>query len=456
MGAARAIVKYLLAAILLLLLALMAWLWLAPPELIRVGSNYAAKIVCSNVFLANREAAHVLADDVQAPGHPLLRLMRASVDEEAGEVRTGLFGFMGGGHAVYREGLGCTAVPTGATLASVTAPIRAASVDEEEAELPDPEISAILTDDGLVGPGMRATIVFHDGGILAERYGEGFAADTPLIGWSMSKTIVSALIGILVGDGRLSVDRSNLFPQWSDDDRSAITVSQLLGMESGLTFNENYGNVSDVTRMLYLEPDMAAFVATLPLEAQPGEQFRYSSGTSVLLSRIWQDAFTTDSEALQWAYDSLFDPLGMANAVLEVDADGTSAGSSYIYATGRDWVRFAELLLNDGEWQGRRILPHGWVDWIRAPTQASRGEYGRHVWLHGPRRGQERSADPDAGFDLPADAYWLIGHDGQTITVVPSLRLIVLRMGLTPANRNYRPQLLVEAVVQAIGSRVAD
>jgi CubicO group peptidase (beta-lactamase class C family) len=456
MRAARAIVKYLLAATLMLMLALVAWLWLAPPELIRVGSNYAAKIVCSNVFLARRDAAEVLADDVQAPGHPLLRLMRASVDEEAGEVRTGLFGFMGGGHAVYREGLGCTVVPDGAGLQPLTAPVRAGFVDEEDATLPDPELSALLDDNALVGPGMRATIVFHDGRILAERYGEGFAADTPLIGWSMSKTVVGALIGALVGEGKLSLDESGLFPQWRNDARSSITTAHLLGMESGLSFNENYGNVSDVTRMLYLEPDMAAFVASLAAEARPGERFRYSSGTSVLLSRIWQEAFDTDSEALQWAYRSLFDPLGMANTVLEVDASGTSTGSSYIYATGCDWVRFAELLLDDGVWQGRRILPEGWVDWMRAPTQASGGEYGRHVWLHGPRRGPDWSSDPDAGFDLPADAFWLIGHDGQTVTILPSLRLIVLRMGLTPSNMNYRPQLLVQAVVQAIGSRIAD
>jgi CubicO group peptidase (beta-lactamase class C family) len=253
-----------------------------------------------------------------------------------------------------------------------------------------------------------------------------------------------------VGEGRLSVDDGNLLPEWEGDGRADITTAHLLGMESGLAFNESYGSVSDVTRMLFLEPDMAAFAANLPLLSVPGERFSYSSGTSVLLARVWQNAFEDEEDALAWPRRALFAPLGMDTAVLETDARGTFVGSSYMYASARDWALFGQLLLQDGMWKGRRILPAGWVDWMRAPTQASGGEYGRGIWLHGPRVNDIFARDPDAGFDLPDDAYWLIGHDGQTMTIIPSRRLIVLRMGLTPTILAYKPQGLVAAVVRAL------
>jgi len=450
---AIAIVKWLVTITVAALLAVIVWLWLAPPALIRVGSNYAAKIVCSNVFLAGRDEGSVLADDVQAPGHPLLKLMRVHVNRENGIVEAGLLGFMGGGQAIYREGIGCTTVPAGSTVQPLRAPERSVVSKVEFAASNDPAIQTLLENEVLGGRGIRAALVIHDGQIIAEHYGRGFNRDTPLLGWSMSKTVVATLVGALVEEGRLSVGQANLFPEWASDGRARITVADLLGMESGLAFNENYGNVSDVTRMLYLEPDMAAFAASLPAEAEPGQRFSYSTGSTMLLSRIWQNAFPDNSEALAWAYRTLFDPVGMKSAVLEVDASGTSTGSSYIYATAGDWAHFATLLLNNGIAEGRRILPEDWVEWMRTPTKVSRGEYGRHVWLHGPRRGGDGNGDPDAGFNLPPDAYWMIGHDGQTITIIPSRRLIVLRMGLTPSSVGYKPQALVAEVVRELDRR---
>src|SRR5690606_35612625 len=135
---------------------------------------------------------------------------------------------------------------------------------------------------------------------VGERYGEGFDATTPLLGWSMTKTVTSAIIGTLVGEGRLSLDQDGIFEMWGADERGAITVADLMAMSSGLTFNEDYGDVTDVTRMLYLEPDMAVFAADKPLEAPPGEVFTDSSGTTVMLSRIWQDAFDDRAAALAW------------------------------------------------------------------------------------------------------------------------------------------------------------
>lgn len=439
--------------------AVAIWLYYAPPALIRVGSNYAAKIVCSNVFLAGRGPGVVLAEDVQAPGHPLLKLMRVRLDGEDAAVRTGLFGVFGDGLAVYRGDTGCAAVPDGDLAAAQGLVMPAPVADGEKADLwsegdrvdasSHPQVAEILDNGGLIGPRMRAVIVVRDGRIIGERFSADLEhPDQPLLGWSMTKTVTAAIIGTLVKAGQLSVDEKGLFPEWEGDARADISIADLLGMQSGLEFNESYGGVSDVTRMLYLEPDMASFVAAKPLAEPVGEVFNYASGTSVLLSRIWQDRFDDAQEALEWPRKALFGPLGMDTAILETDARGTFVGSSNMYASAYDWARFAQLLLQDGVWRGERILPEGWVDWMRMPTKASGGDYGRHVWLHGPRVTTPRDQHQDAGYNLPDDAYWVIGHDGQTITIIPSKRMAVVRLGLTPNSLGYKPQALVEALAK--------
>jgi CubicO group peptidase (beta-lactamase class C family) len=313
-----------------------------------------------------------------------------------------------------------------------------------------PAVAALLANESLAGPGMRALVVVHRGRIVAERYGAGFDASTPLLGWSMTKTVTAALVGTLVRDGRIDIARSALFPAWAGDGRRAIDAAQLLSMSSGLEFNESYGSVSDVTRMLYLEPDMAGFARQQPLAQPVGSVFNYSSGSSVLLARLWQDA-VPGAAALAWPRQALFDPLGMRSAVLEADARGTFVGSSYMYATGRDWARFAQLLLQDGQWNGQALLPAGWVARMRAPSPAAPTEYTQgQMWLHGPRAGTPEGQNPDAGFQLPADTVWMNGHDGQAIAIVPSRQLAVVRLGLTPSKLRHRPQRLVQALLQAL------
>jgi CubicO group peptidase (beta-lactamase class C family) len=443
----------------LLVLAGGVWLRLAPPELIRVGAGYSAKIVCSSVFISGRDAHQVLQQDVQAPGHPLLRLMRVSVDREAKVVRAGLFGFAGGGLAVWREGTGCASVPDGdlARAAAHVAPSAPAMAPRAErwpegdgVDPAAPALAALLADEGLAGPGMRALVVLHRGRIVAERYGDGFTPATPLLGWSMTKTVTAALVGTLVRDGRLDIARDGLFAAWAGDERRRIASEQLLSMSSGLSFNESYGSVSDVTRMLYLEPDMAAFARQQPLAQAVGRAFNYASGSSVLLARLWQDA-VPGGAALAWPRQALFGPLGMHSAVMEADARGTYVGSSYMYATARDWARFALLLLQDGQWQGQTLLPADWVARMRTPSTASPHEYSQaQMWLHGPRAGTPPGQDPDAGFSLPADTVWMNGHDGQAIAIVPSRELVVLRLGLTPSKLQHRPQRLVQALLRTL------
>ncbi|MER8849480.1 MULTISPECIES: serine hydrolase domain-containing protein [Mesorhizobium] len=452
------VVKWLLGLIVLAIAALFAWLYIAPPELIRVGSGYSAKIVCSNVFIAGRDANKVLALDVQAPGHPLLRLMRVSVDKNRGTVSAGLLGFLGKSEAVARDGLGCASVPDGdvgkARRTAIHAPPSPTSQDAlwPEGERVDasqnPEVSKIVGDAAMTGTGVRAVVVVKNGRVVAERYGDGFSEKTPLLGWSMTKTVNAAIVGTLVKDGKMAVDNKGLFTPWKADGRAAISLADMMAMSSGLEFNEDYGDVADVTRMLYLEPDMAGFAATKPLTGEVGKTFSYSSGTAVMLSRLWQDAIGDRAKALMWPRMALFDPLGMHSAVLETDEQGTFVGSSYLYATAHDWARFGQFLLQGGIWNGNQILPVGFVDWMREPASSSK-VYGKgQLWIEAP--GDEENPGAGVAAGLPKDTYWMEGHDGQTVAVIPSEQLVVVRLGLTPAKFGYRPQTMVGALVKAL------
>jgi CubicO group peptidase (beta-lactamase class C family) len=437
-----------------LLLGGVAWLAVSPPALLRVGTGYASKIVCSNVFLADRDPDEVMEHDVQAPGNPLLRLMRLQLDRQAGTVTTYFLGAFAPSTALFRPGLGCTSVIDGqieaarAISLSPSAPVPASDAPWPDGMGPAQTVSAlqpVLANPDLVGPGMRAVLVIRDGKLMGETYGNGFRTTTPLLGWSMTKTVTAALVGQRVAAGALRLDQDHLLPEWQGDGRAAITLRNVLAMESGLRFNEDYSDLTDVTRMLFLERDQARFVASRPLAAPPGTKFSYSTGASVLATRLWMNSFVSKDDALRFPQTALFGPLGMTSATLETDESGTFSGGSYLYATPRDWARFAQLLLQNGVWKGKRLLPEEYVAMMAQPSKASGGLYTQgFMWRVGPGI----ASNTDLG--LPADTVWFQGHDGQTIAIVPSQKLIVLRMGLTPLRLGYKPQVLLKAVLSAL------
>lgn len=433
--------------VIVLVLMLVSLLWAKPPDVIRIAANYAAKTVCSNTFFAGRDPMEVLAADVQAPGHPLLKLMRVKVDRQLGVVQAGLFGFIGGGLAVARPGAGCAVVPDGRLDAAqaVVGSVPAAQEGPPDEVSIVPELQRVIEEDTLAGPGMRAIVVMQEGRLVAERYAGGFDKSTPQLGWSMTKSVTAGIIGALVKDGRLRLDQS---AGWAaGDGRERITIADLLSMSSGLQFNEGYGAVSDVTRMLYLESDMAAFARAKPLVHPVGQVWSYSSGTAVILSRLVQDTIGADATA--FIHSRLFDPLGMKSAVMETDEKGTLVGSSYMYATPRDWARYGQLLAQDGVWQGMEILPRGYVAMMASPVAASGGEYGRGLVWRWATHGEKPGENPDAAFGLPGDSFWMAGHDGQYVAIIPSRHWVIVRMGLTPARDRYQPQPLVRALLDA-------
>ncbi len=272
-------------------------------------------------------------------------------------------------------------------------------------------------------------LIVHRGRVVMERYASGVAATDTQPSWSMAKSMLHAAIGILVRDGRIDVKQCAAVPQWQQpgDARAAITIDSLLHMTSGLRFCEDYvsDELSDVIKML-LRPgtdDMGAFAAAFPLDHAPDSTFNYSSGTTNILSAIVRDLLGGQEAYLSFLQRELFSPIGMTSAVPRFDVSGSWIGSSYCFATPRDFARFGLLYLRDGVWDGRRILPEGWVDYGRTPGPVRPINelygYGAHWWLLGDELG----------------TFFAQGYLGQYLFLVPTLDLIVVRHGETPAER---------------------
>lgn len=422
------------------------------------GAGYHAKILCSGVFVAQRPEEQVIAVDLGR-----LWYVQGQVDRAAQTATSSLYG-LGSATAVYRQGLGCTlARGTTAEALRAEAPSVPAARDTaglpwptgdlgaEPSPLPETDVQALsaAVAAGFANPewNTRAVVVVQSGSIVAERYAEGFDATTPLTGWSMTKSVTSTLIGIAAGEGHLDISQPAGLPEWSDDARAQLTVDQLLRMSSGLDFSEVYGAFGDATHMLFVAPSTVAYAARSPLAHEPDAVWSYSSGTSNLLQRILRRAVGEESYHA-YPRTALFDRIGMRSAVIEPDAGGDFVGSSFMYATARDWARFGLLHVQDGTWEGERLLPEGWVTYATAPTEAApRGEYGAQWWLN--------AGSPDDSQDrrwpeLPLDAYDASGFEGQNVLVVPSRDVVIVRLGLSPDREVWNFGAFAAGVLRAL------
>lgn len=407
-----------------------------------------AKRLCSSIFVSGRDQAEVLGSELNDSN---TAQMMIDVDRDAGVVETRILGQVT--NVLHRPGLGCTLVK-GTTIEALREQFDAdaypavttfesawpigdtvvlpATVDGIDLEAVNSAVDKTF-DDIVEGQEIntRGVVVAHRGRIIAEKYAAPFDAGVPQLGWSMTKTVTGALTGILVGDGRLEVDAPAGVDAWSsaEDPRQAVTLSDLLHMSSGLEFSEVYtaGSVSDVIVMLYARADTGGFAASKALAFEPGARWSYSSGTTNVISRIQRARFASQQDYFNFPRERLFNRLGMSSAVLEPDASGVFVGSSYMYATPRDWAKIGQLYLDDGVWNGERILPEGWVEFSLTPANAApRGNYGAQVWLN--RGGGD---GPPPREDLPPSMFYLSGFEGQNVAVVPELELVVVRMGLT-------------------------
>ncbi len=402
-----------------LVLVLGVGLYFGMPYL-NIVSSYAAKTSCSGVFVAGR-SQESLAQDLHA-----VSFSSQTVDKVGQSVSSNVFG-LAPAKAIYRQGLGCTLVnelSESQIRAQPSVPDRTAleivALEPSKNAALETAIESYFVDtDPEKAINTRAIVVMQNGKILSEKYAAGFNQKTPLLGWSMTKSVTNAMIGMLVEDGKLEINKSAPIAEWRSDDRKNITLDNLLRMSSGLAFVEDYAAPSDATRMLFRKKDAGAYAISAKLKSAPGSVWSYSSGTSNILQEIIRRQFSNHKDYLAFPHQDLFQKLGMNSAILEPDASGTYVGSSFMYATARDWAKFGQLYLQDGAWNGQQILPKGWAAYSSKSTPNSGGEYGAHFWLN----------KNDKAF--PQDAFMAQGFEGQNITIIPSKQLVLVRLGMT-------------------------
>ena len=436
----------------LLFLVVAAGIW--GPSVYRtilLGSGFMAQSLCAGIFVSGRDAKDLLAQELSGPRYELLRFFEPTIDREQKRVSASAYG-LGRRTSIFRDGLGCTLV-IGTTEEALRAQadglFRAPMPADPDAAWPTGEkvdlsslpegvdataltkaIDAIFAEPDAKRPRRtRALVVVYQGRIVAERYAEGFDADMPLVGWSMSKTATNALTGLRVADGKLVVTENALMPEWRDsnDPRRGITLDDLLRMTSGLRFDETYSSdLSDVTQMLFVQGNAAAYAARKPFVHPPETSWYYSSGSTNIVASVLRQTFPDEREYLRYPRDRLFGPLGMRTAILQPDAAGTFLSASALYASARDWARLGLLFVQDGVWNGERLLPEGWLAYSLRPTVAAPDDrYGAHLWLNLPD-----SADFGEP-PMPRDAFYMLGHDQQVVAMVPSRDLVIVRLGLT-------------------------
>jgi CubicO group peptidase (beta-lactamase class C family) len=427
-------------------------------------SGYSAKNACSCAFIQARTKDSIAEEEL---GSFPLSLGSIAINEKDSSV-TGTVWGMAKRKAIYRNGFGCTLVNELSESAirnqKISVPQQAFIEDSIRWPLGDDFATRMITNnsrsylDSAISfvfkqqyhnkkVYTRAVVVLQNGAIVAEQYGQGYNKNSKFLGWSMAKSITGALIGILVKGGKLNVAAPAPVTAWknTNDNRHAITLENLLQQTSGLDFNENYNSYSNATNMLFKKADMAGYTASLPLKTVPGSEFYYSSGNSNILSGIVRTT-VGEKDYHAFPHTALFHKLGMYHTLLEPDASGTFVGSSYIYASARDYARFGLLYLNNGVANGEQILPEDWVRKTVIPSTVNKlKNYGYQFWLNGL---DPNDASKKEFSEAPADMFYADGYGGQRIYIIPSLQLVIVRMGLNKFDEHQFLKILLSAFVK--------
>nr|WP_298789660.1 serine hydrolase [uncultured Allomuricauda sp.] len=423
--------KLLKRILILLVLIIGIVVYLNYPKL-AIISGYASKNMASGVFVANRTSASLTENDNNIP---LIKLAETELNNDRKWASASVYGLMRR-KAIYREGLGTVLVNDDFDENKpVPAPMRNQSMDTipypygqaapqdsifENIDMERLNKAVVMAFDHPETQKTRTLLILYKGHLMAERYVDGFTQDTPILGWSMTKSVLATCYGILEHQGKLEMSWPAPITEWEKDERKNITLNHLLRMQSGLEWDEDYSKISDATQMFFLETDMTKAQREKNLIAQPTEIWNYSSGTTNLLSGILRQQFRSHQEYLDFPYATLIDKIGMYSMILEADIAGNYVGSSYSWASTRDWARFGQLYLDKGRWNGEQIFNPEWVNYITKPTLHSNGTYGAHFWLNA------NGKYPDVSRDL----FSCNGYQGQYVFVIPSKDLVVVRTGL--------------------------
>lgn len=412
-----------------------------PDRAIRVATGAVADAVCAKTFVSGLDPQAVFTESMDRPGIRRLRwLMRYRLDRAQKTVEASVLGLLGS-RAAFHDGFGCVLLHGSKEPYLLKSDVDALRMPKNPPLLPeiagpavvepaDPALKAAL-DHAFEEPASppfrrtKAVVVVHQGKVIAERYADGVGVDTPLLGFSMTKSVLNALLGILTLQGRITPSLPAPIPEWrgATDPRREIEVEHLMRMTTGLALDETNSGF-DPSNQMYLYDDMAGFAVTAPMIAPPGTRWRYSSATTQLLARIIRDIAGGPEQTLAFAWRELFNPLGMRSVTIEFDASGTLQGSANMLASARDWVRFGLLYLHDGEIGGRRILPDDWVGFSASATLDT--DYGAGFWTN---RSDHPHARGRVRLGIPRDAFFASGYLGQRVVILPTQHLVIARLG---------------------------
>ena len=451
--------KYILLFLAGVLLTLITYMVITFPSIM---AGMAAKTMCSCVYVMGRSPESVIEKELTVvPG-----LGRAKIEfiDSLSVTATVLWSTK---KAIYRRGLGCTMLAERSESDVRNQKIKLASAPKVNQDSMKWPAGNVLSDSVLPGVDYSkihqaideafidatpsrplntlAVVIVYNGQIVGEKYAEGIHLNSKLIGWSMTKSVTNALVGTLVKDGKLDLNGSASVAEWKNDDRKNITLNNLMQGSSGLEWNESYFLPGDFHNMFTHSDDKGGYAASKKPRYKPNEVFKYSSGTANLISKIIRHT-VGDSLYYRYPYENFFYRIGMYHALLEPDASGTFVGSSYGYASARDWARFGLLFMNDGVWNGERILPEGWVKYSSTPMPAAPiGQYGALWWLNaGAKNNPGKSYHPE----LPHDEYAAEGFEGQMVMIIPSRKLVVVRLGISHHQSGIIP--LVQKIIRVL------
>lgn len=417
-----------------------------------VAASFAAHTLCDDIFISGLDPQTAYAERVEPlPGMGLVTwAMRRTVDRDQRSVTVSVAGLVRS-QAWLREGRGCLVLPADEAAALQRDDAAAPSLVRQAPPPPDPwgaapvtaadpALAAVLAQAVQHAPDApphrqhrtKAVLVLQAGRLLGEAYAPGIGVDTPLLGFSATKSVTHALIGVLQHQGRLDLQAPLAVPAWRNpaDPRHAITAEHLLRHTAGLDLLQDNSGFDANARIMYTVRDKAAAVQAAPAARPPGTAWAYTDGHYLLLGRLMRDALGgSGADVPGFAQAALFGPLGMRHAALDVDATGTPMGASHMLASARDWARLGQLYLDDGRIGARRILPEGWVAMAATPTLDT--GYGAGWWTNR-RPGLVPGWGAPWGLpSAPADAFFARGFMGNFVVVVPSRRLVLVRLSVS-------------------------
>jgi len=436
-----------------------------------LAAGFTAKNICSGHFISHFKVEDIAAQELN-PLSPAFGIVSYDVDETNQVVDTDVAGFFHR-RASYRDGLGCTLHAIGQDSLTTSVTPLATVIESDVIEWPDgiaevnnsqsqvnKELLEKAIDDAFSEDfsqtksdnkrNVKAVLVIHKGKLIAERYSADVNKKTPLLSWSTAKSITSLQASLLIKEGKLNLFKPARVPQWKEptDPRHGITLDQLMRMSSGLEFNESYGINTDVSLMLSNEPDAGNYAASKTLEHPIDTHWSYSSGTTNIISGIIKRTIGGSfQDYYEYTQNKLFRPLGIYSAISETDASDHFIGSSYFYASARDWAKLGQLMMQNGKWKGVQILPENWVQYSSTATKTNlNNSYGAQFWLN---RDPEDQSLTRFWPSVPDDTYYMGGFQGQYVVMIPSENIIVLRFGFSNSGVDRGMNKLISTVIEA-------